>query len=248
MAENEAPKVALVTGGARRIGAAIVRCLHAGGIRVAVHYRASESDANALVDALNASRVDSAHAFPLDLRETPRLSGLVEDCVAHFGRLDILVNNASTFYPTPVAETTEAEWHDLLGVNLKAPLFLSQAAATHLAAARGCIVNIADIYAERPLRDHAVYSAAKAGLVMLTRALAVELGPAVRVNAVAPGAILWPEHTAGDGLRDAVIGRTALGRMGDPEDVARAVRFLVMDAAYTTGEIIAVDGGRNLQY
>ena len=248
MADHDPPKVALVTGGARRIGAAIVRCLHASGIRVAVHYRASESDANALVDALNASRAGSAHAFPLDLRETPRLSGLVENCVTHFGRLDILVNNASTFYPTPVAETTEAEWHDLLAVNLKAPLFLSQAAATHLAAARGCIVNIVDIYAERPLRDHAVYSAAKAGLVMLTRALAVELGPAVRVNAVAPGAILWPEHAAGDELRDTVIGRTALKRMGDPEDVARAVRFLVTDAAYTTGETIAVDGGRSLQY
>jgi pteridine reductase len=248
MAENEAPKVALVTGGARRIGAAIVRCLHASGLRLAVHYRASESDAKALVDELNANRADSAHAFPLDLRETSLLSGLVESCVAHFGRLDVLVNNASTFYPTPVAETTQADWQDLLGVNLKAPLFLSQAAAAHLAATRGCIVNIADIYADRPLKGHAVYSAAKAGLVTLTRALAVELGPAVRVNAVAPGAILWPEHADDDGLRDAVIGRTALKRMGDPEDVARAVRFLVNDAAYTTGEVIAVDGGRNLQY
>lgn len=240
-------KVALVTGGARRIGAEICRCLHADGFDIAVHYRASAADADALVNELDARRANSARAFALDLMDTPRLAGLVDACVAHFGRLDVLVNNASTFYATPLGDVEEKDWDDLVGVNLKAPLFLSKAAAAQLAANGGCIVNITDIHAERPMENHSVYGAAKAGLVMLTRSLAVELGPAVRVNAVAPGAILWPERSGDEHERQDIIARTALGRIGAPRDVARAVLFLVRDAAYTTGEILAVDGGRSLR-
>ncbi|HEY5701345.1 MAG TPA: pteridine reductase [Gammaproteobacteria bacterium] len=241
-------KVALVTGGARRIGAEICRCLHAEGYRVAVHYRASSAEAASLVTGLNDLRKDSAQQFGLDLNDTPRLSGLIEDCIVRFGRLDVLVNNASTFYATPLKEVGEAEWSDLLGVNLKAPLFLSKAAADPLTASGGCIVNIADIHAERPMEGHAVYSTAKAGLVMLTRALAVELGPGVRVNAVAPGAILWPEKETDRASQEKIIARTALNRIGTPRDIAGAVLYLARDALYTTGTILAVDGGRSLHY
>lgn len=245
--DDQQGKVVLVTGGARRIGAEICRFLHANEFDIAVHYRGSATDAAALVNELNTRRMNSARAFPLDLKDTPRLAGLVDACVAHFGRLDVLVNNASTFYETPLSEVGESDWDELVGVNLKAPLFLSKAAADHLAANGGCIVNIADIHAERPLENHALYSVAKAGLVMLTRALAVELGPAVRVNAVAPGAILWPERGIGEGERRNILARTALERIGAPRDIARAVLFLARDAGYTTGEILAVDGGRGLR-
>ena len=241
---DQTGRVALVTGGARRIGAEICRSLHADGFSVAVHYRTSATDAAALVDELNTGRSDSAQGFDLDLRDIPRLAGLVDACVA---RLDLLVNNASSFYETPLGEVEESDWDDLVGVNLKAPLFLAKAAAPHLAASEGCIVNITDIHAKRPMENHAVYSIAKAGLVMLTRALAVELGPAVRVNAVAPGAILWPERGIDGGERRSIIERTPLDRIGAPQDIARAVLFLARDAAYTTGEVLAVDGGRSLR-
>jgi len=246
MGEQKA-KVALVTGGARRIGAEICRCLHAGGFNVAVHYRASATDADALVKELNGRRKKSAREFALDLKDTPRLARLVDACVAHFGRLDVLVNNASTFYPTPLGEISESEWDDLVGVNLMAPLFLAKAATTHLTASGGCIVNITDIHAERPMEGHLVYSTAKAGLVMLTRALAIELGPDVRVNAVAPGTILWPKNGTNEQQRQNIIARTTLNRIGAPQDVARAVLFLARDASYTTGEVLAVDGGRSLR-
>jgi len=248
MSEAASPPVALVTGGARRIGAAIVRCLHRSGVRVAVHYHSSTDEADKLVESLNAEREDSARAFGLDLSDTGQHGDLIAACADHFGRLDYLVNNASTFYPTRLPAVTESDWEDLIGINLKAPFFLAQAAAPHLKAASGAIVNIVDIYGSRPLAGYAVYSTAKAGLIMLTRALAVELAPEVRVNAVAPGAILWPERRGGDGERDAVVARTALKRTGDPEDVAGAVRFLARDAVYTTGEILSVDGGRSLRY
>ncbi len=237
MSEAASSPVALVTGGARRIGAAIVRCLHQSGVRVAVHYHSSAEEANKLAQSLNAERADSARVFGLDLGDVRRHGELVESCADHFGRLDYLVNNASTFYPTRLPAVTESDWEDLIGINLKAPMFLAQAASRHLRAAAGAIVNIVDIYGQRPLAGYAVYSAAKAGLIMLTRALAVELAPEVRVNAVAPGAILWPERRGGDGERDAVVARTALKRTGNPEDVARAVRFLAQDATYTTGEM-----------
>lgn len=248
MTEDSSTPVALVTGGARRIGAAIVRCLHQGGIRVAVHCHRSIDEAEKLVRSLNAQRANSARVFSLDLGSVQQHPELIGSCTDHFGRLDYLVNNASTFYPTRLPAVAESDWDDLIGINLKAPLFLAQAASRHLKAASGAIVNIVDIYGERPLAGYAVYSAAKAGLIMLTRALAVELAPEVRVNAVAPGAILWPERRGGDGERDAVVARTALKRTGDPEEVATAVRFLAQDATYTTGEIFSVDGGRSLRY
>lgn len=248
MSQLDSSPVALVTGGARRIGASIVRCLHESGVRVAIHYRNSADEAQALVQSLNAKHADTAEAFALDLGDTRRHADLIESCAAHFGRIDYLVNNASAFYPTRLPAVTESDWEDLIGINLKAPLFLAQAASGHLKASAGAIVNIVDIYGERPLAGYAVYSTAKAGLIMLTRALALELAPEVRVNAVAPGAILWPERRGGDGERDAVVARTALKRTGEPEDVARAVRFLAQDAGYTTGEIFSVDGGRSLRY
>lgn len=245
--DGQNSEVALVTGGARRIGAEICRCLHANGFDIAVHYRRSAADAAALVDELNENRPNSARAFALDLKNTPRIPELVDACIAHFGRLDVLVNNASSFYETPLGAIGETEWDDLVGVNLKAPLFLAKAAASQLAKNRGCIVNITDIHAERPMDKHTVYSVAKAGLAMLTRALALDLGPSVRVNAVAPGAILWPERGMDERERRNIIARTPLDRIGAPREVALAVLFLARSALYTTGEILAVDGGRRLR-
>lgn len=238
--------VILVTGAARRVGAEIAHTLHAAGARVAIHYRNSAAEAEALAAALNASRPESAAAFAADLLDVAALAQLVAAVVARFGRLDGLVNNASSFYPTPVGNMDAASWDDLLGSNLKAPLFLAQAAAPHLTAARGCIVNITDIHAERPLKGYPAYCAAKGGLLTLTRALAVDLAPAVRVNAVAPGAIQWPD--SGTDFPPAeqaeIIRHTLLKRVGSAADIARTVRFLVFDAPYITGQVINVDGGR----
>ncbi len=240
-------KTVLITGAARRVGAEIARVLHAEGASLALHYRSSTDAAQALVAELNAARPGSALAFQADLLETDHLARLVADVAEHFGRLDALVNNASSFFATPIGGIGEREWDDLLGTNLKAPLFLAQAAATHLAVARGAIVNITDIHAERPLKNYALYCAAKAGLAGLTRALALELAPHVRVNAIAPGPILWPEDGAFDAAAQAnVISRTLLKRGGDPADIARTVRFLLADAPYVTGQILAVDGGRSV--
>lgn len=243
-AQHNAP-VALVTGGGRRIGARIVRTLHGAGMRVAIHHNRSADEAEALAAELDAQRPGSAQAFGFDLLDAEALPDLVARVLARFGRLDALVNNASTFYPTPVGAATLGQWNDLLGTNLAAPFFLSQAAAPALAEHEGCIVNITDIHAERPLARHPVYSAAKAGLVSLTRALAGELGPRVRVNAVSPGAILWAEHEADPATREAIVAGTALARMGDPDDIAGAVLFLVRDATYVSGAILPVDGGRS---
>jgi len=239
-------KVALVTGAAHRIGATIARTLHRAGMNVAVHYRRSRDEAEALQAELNGARPDSVALFPADLLATERLPRLVDKVLATWGRLDVLVNNASSFYPTPVGSATEADWDELLGSNLKAPFFLSQAAAPHLKACQGCIVNIADIHGERPLKDHPVYSVAKAGKIMLTKALARELGPDVRVNAVAPGAILWPERGLDEVTRQRIINGTALKRQGSPQDIANAVLFLIRDADYVSGQVLAVDGGRTL--
>ncbi|TAJ17081.1 MAG: pteridine reductase [Rugosibacter sp.] len=237
----------LVTGAARRVGAEIVRTLHAAGACVAVHYHTSKTEALALVASLNALRPESAVGFAADLRNTDALPGLIAAVVARFGRLDGLVNNASSFYPTKVGATNTAAWDDLIGTNLKAPLFLAQAAAPHLAQHGGCIVNLTDVHAERPLKGYALYCAAKAGLLGLTRALAVELGPQVRVNAVAPGAVEWPENATDFSAdeRQTIIEHTLLKRMGSATDIARAVRFLVFDAPYVTGQVITVDGGRS---
>jgi pteridine reductase len=240
-------KVVLITGGAKRVGAAICRRLHGEGASLMIHYRSSVAEAEALRDELNRIRPDSAALVQADLHDVERLPDLVAATVENYGRLDVLINNASSFYPTTVGEIKEKDWHDLLGTNLKAPLFLSQAAADSLRHSHGCIVNIADIHAERPMKSYLVYSIAKAGLVALTKSLAHELGPEVRVNAVAPGPIMWPEgdRTFDEQERRRIVAHTLLKREGSPDDIARAVRFLVKDASYITGTILPVDGGRS---
>jgi pteridine reductase len=240
-------KVVLITGGAKRVGAAICRRLHGEGANLMIHYRSSAAEAETLRDEFNRNRPDSAALVQADLHDVGRLPDLVAATVKHYGRLDVLINNASSFYPTAVGEIGEKDWHDLLGTNLKAPLFLSQAAAEPLRHSHGCIVNIADIHAERPMKSYVVYSIAKAGLVALTKSLAHELGPEVRVNAVAPGPIMWPEEdpTFDDQERRRIVAHTLLKREGSPDDIARAVLFLVKDAPYVTGTILPVDGGRS---
>ena len=239
-------KTVLVTGAAKRVGSAIAGELHRAGANVAIHYRTAQAAAAALADKFNAQRPDSAICLQADLLDLDALSALVANTVAHFGRLDALVNNASSFFATPLGQISLADWDDLLGSNLKAPLFLTQAAAPHLRAAQGAVVNITDIHAERPLAGYPLYCAAKAGLLGLTRALAIELAPQVRVNAVAPGAILWPDDGAFDPpTREAIVAHTLLKRTGDPQDIARVVRFLLDDATYVTGQVINVDGGRS---
>lgn len=239
-------KVVLITGAARRVGAEIARGLHAVGATVALHCRRSSGEAEALARELCAQRSGSAFTLQADLLEAGAAESLVAAAVGRQGRLDGLVNNASSFYPTPVGTITEADWADLVGSNMKAPLFLTQAAAPALSAAGGAVVNIVDIHAERPLAGYPVYCAAKAGLLGLTRAMAVELAPRVRVNGVAPGAIAWPEDGQFSEAERAVIERHALlGRTGSPADIAGAVRFLLFEAPYVTGQILAVDGGRS---
>jgi len=237
----------LVTGGGRRVGAAICRRLHAAGARLMLHYRNSAGEARLLQAELNGKRADSVALIQADLLDVSKLSSLVEQTTQTFGRLDALVNNASSFYPTAIGEITPAAWADLIGTNLQAPLFLSQAAVPALRRTQGAIVNITDIHAERPLKSYVVYSVAKAGLVGLTRSLARELAPDVRVNAVAPGPILWPEGESFDELsRQRIISHTPLKREGTPDDIARAVHYLLAEAPYVTGETIHVDGGRHI--
>jgi len=240
-------KVVLITGGARRVGAAIARRLHASGASLMLHYRAAQGDAQALQSELTAVRAHSVALLRADLLDIAGLPEIVRNTVARFGRLDVLVNNASSFHPTPLGEIGLEQWDDLVGTNLKAPLFLSQAAAPQLKKTGGAIVNITDIHAERPLKNYVVYCLAKAGLVGLTRSLARELGPEVRVNGVSPGPVLWPEDGSFDEVaRQRVIAHTLLRRAGEPEDVARAVHFFVAEAPYVTGQILAVDGGRSV--
>jgi pteridine reductase len=240
--------VVLITGAARRIGAAIARRLHAAGARVVIHCNRSRPEAEALAAELNGLRALSSAVVQGDLLDVSAYQRIVAESAQAFGRLDALVNNASSFHPTPFGEIGAAQWDDLVGSNLRAPLFLAQAAAPALARARGAIVNVIDIHAERPLPGYLVYSVAKAGLAGLTRALAIELGPDVRVNGVAPGAILWPEgeqhFQASERAR--ITAQTPLGRIGDPADVAGAVKYLLLDAPFVTGQILAVDGGRGI--
>jgi pteridine reductase len=239
-------KVVLITGAARRIGAVLARALHERGARVAIHYRGSADAARQLATELNGLRPDSALTFAADLGDLGAVAALPAAVIEAFGRLDVLVNNASTFYPTPVGEITAAQFDDLIGTNLRAPLFLAQAAAAELRLRHGLIINIADIHGLRPLKRHPVYSAAKAGLVMLTRALARELGPQVRVNAIAPGPVLWPAGGIDSELQQRIVARTALKRGGSPDDIARAVIFFATEAPFVTGEVLAIDGGRSL--
>lgn len=243
---SESRPAALVTGSARRIGAAIARRLHAAGFDLALHYRDSAGEAQALASELESARAGSVVLLQADLAQFDRLPELVAKAVGRFGRLDALVNNASAFYPTPFGATTPAQWDELFAINARAPFFLAQAAAPHLASANGAIVNIADIYAERPLRGHAVYAMGKAALLQMTRALALELAPQVRVNAVSPGAILWPENGKDPEAQSALLARTPLGRIGTPGEIAEAVRWLLQDARYCTGQVLRVDGGRML--
>jgi len=238
--------VALVTGAAKRVGAVIARRLHAAGYDLVIHHRHSAAEAAALQAGLENARPGSSLVVQADLAEFDRLPELIAKTIGHFGHLDALVNNASAFYPTPIGSATPAMWDELFASNARAPFFLSQAAAPHLKKTGGAIVNLVDIYAERPLKNHTVYVMAKAALAMMTLSLAKELGPDVRVNGVAPGAVLWPEAGKTYADQQALIESTALQRAGTPEDVAEAVRWLLMDARYTTGQIIRVDGGRAL--
>jgi len=240
------PPVALVTGAARRVGAEIARALHARGLRVAIHYHRSAADAQALAAEMEASRPGSALALAADLRDATSARALVDRVAAHFGSLAVLVNNASSFYPTPIADVTEAQFDDLVGSNLKGPVFTSAAAAGLLREAGGSIVNVTDIHARHPARDYPVYCAAKAGLECLTRALARDLAPQVRVNAVAPGAIMWAESGQDTDSRESIIASTELKRLGEPGDIASAVAWLALDAPYVTGQILSVDGGRTI--
>lgn len=239
-------KTALITGAARRVGAAIARTLHDAGANLVLHYRSSVEDAAELARQLNERRPGSAALVSGDLLDIDKLPALASAAVQAFGGLDILINNASSFYPTPVGDITLLDWDDLIGTNLKAPLFLTQAATPALHAAQGLVLNLCDIHGMRPLRRHPVYSVAKAGLIMLTKSLARELGPHVRVNAIAPGPVLWPDDGLDKALQAEIIDRTALKRPGSAQDVARAALFFAAEAPYVTGQILAVDGGRSV--
>jgi pteridine reductase len=228
------------------LGAALAHAVHADGANVVVHYRGSRAQAVELCATLNGKRTQSAIAVQADLLDTQAMQPIIDRTLVAFGRLDVLVNNASTFYPTPAGSVTESQWNDLLGANVKAPLFLSQAATAALRKSRGLILNMIDIHATRPLPDHTVYGIAKAGLLMLTKSLARELGPDIRVNGIAPGPVLWPEGAMDQKLKDEIVSRTALKRMGSPDDVARAALYFMKDAPFVTGQILAVDGGRSI--
>lgn len=242
-------QVVLITGAGKRVGATVARYCHQQGLRVAIHYRHSAQEAEALCDELNQIRTDSAFSLQADLAKVTDFTPLIQSIIARWERLDVLINNASNFYATPIGSITLAAWDDLFATNLKAPLFLSQAAAPYLKTSMGCIINMVDIQAQYPLKDYTVYCLAKAGLVMLTKSLARELGPNVRVNGIAPGIVLWPDE--GDAfsspkLRERIVAKSALKRAGTPEDIAQTIYFLINQAPYITGQIITVDGGRSL--
>ena len=248
MEANLQNKIVLITGGAKRVGASICRLLHANGANLMIHYRSSVNEARALQAELNLQRPNSVAIIQGDLLNLSVLPSLVQETIKHFGKLDVLINNASSYYPTEIGDIQEEQWQDLMGSNLKAPLFLSQAAAVELRKQHGCIINITDMHVERPKKGYIVYSVAKAGLVTLTKSLAHELSPEVRVNAVAPGPVMWPEDNPqfDELYRQRVISQTLLKRIGEPNDIAKAVKFLIQDAPFITGQVIAVDGGRSL--
>lgn len=241
-------KIVLITGGAKRVGASICRLLHENGANLMIHYRTSVNEARGLQAELNLKRANSVAIIQGDLLNLSVLPSLVQETIKHFGKLDVLINNASSYYPTEIGGINEEQWQDLMGSNLKAPLFLSQAAAIELRKQQGCIINITDMHVERPKKGYIVYSIAKAGLVTLTKSLAHELSSEVRVNAVAPGPVMWPENNPqfDELYRQRVISQTLLKRIGEPNDIAKAVKFLIQDAPFITGQVIAVDGGRSL--
>jgi pteridine reductase len=239
-------KWALVTGGAKRIGATIAETLHNNGFNVAIHYNSSSDSAEQLCAQFNAKKQDSSIAIGADLLDQSSLENLIPSLIEKTKRLDILVNNASTFYPTPIEKIVLEDWENLFGTNLKAPLFLSKYAAKYLRQSRGTIINIIDIHSKKPLKDHPIYGSAKSGLAMLTRSLASDLAPAVRVNGISPGLILWPENNPSDQVKNNILQQIPLKKIGTSEDIANCVLFLIEDAPYITGEIIAVDGGRSM--
>jgi pteridine reductase len=238
-------KTVLITGAAHRIGAAIARDLHAHGMDVIIHYNTSAEPARTLAAELNGRRGDSAFLIRADLTGAVDYDAVIGEAVACTGSLHVLVNNASRFYPTPLGETTREQWQDIMESNLQAPFFLSQACVPRLRETRGCIINMTDIYGSIPLGNYTVYSAAKAGLIMLTRSMARELAPEIRVNGISPGSVLWPEGMS-DAAKEAVLRQVSLGRRGTPQDIANGVRFLIEDAAYMTGQVLNIDGGRSL--
>lgn len=238
-------KVAFITGSAKRIGAVTATYLHDKGFNIVLHCHHSIEEAESLLVTLNSRRENSARLVVADVREIDTLAMLAEQVVAAFGRLDVLVNNASSFYPTPVGSITQTQWQDLFGSNVQAPLFLSQHLLPSLTAANGAIINMVDIHAERPLQRHTVYSMAKAALVTMTKSLAIELAPEIRVNGVAPGAILWPEQPLDAADKEQVLQQIPAKSLGTPEDIARAIHYLC-EARYVTGHIISVDGGRSV--
>ncbi len=239
-------KTALITGGAKRVGAVTTQTLHQAGYNVIIHCRLSRQAADDLATELNSKRADSARVIQGDLNIDTIYDRLIEEAYQCWDRLDVLVNNASSFYPTPVGSITLDDWNNLVNSNMKAPLFLAQAAAPYLRQTQGNIINMVDVHAQRPMKEHPVYCAAKAGLAMLTMSLAKELGPEVRVNGVAPGAILWPENDMPEHTKNLILERTSLKRPGEPIDIAKTILFLVRDGDYITGQIIAVDGGRSI--
>ena len=244
--EKPANPLVLITGAGRRIGAAIAAHLHGAGYDIAIHYRRSGEAAQALTARLNQTRPESAASFAADFASEKACEQLVAAVLARFGRLDALVNNASSFFPTPIGKVSAADWDELFASNARAPFFLAQAAAPALGLRQGAILNLVDIYAHHPLREHSVYCMAKAALAMLTRSLARELAPSIRVNAIAPGAVLWPEAGMAESEQAALIARTPLKRSGQATDIAAAALFLLRDAPFVTGQILAVDGGRSL--
>lgn len=248
MTNSSVNKVVLITGGGKRVGAVISRALHAAGYSIMIHFKSSATEAHALEAELNLLRPNSVASMQADLLDIDHIPQLIATTISHFGRLDVLINNASTYYASEIGDIDESKWHDLMGSNLKAPLFLSQAAAPELRKNHGCIVNITDMHVEHPKKGYIIYSVAKAGLVTLTKSLAHELGPEVRVNAVAPGPVQWPENNTqfDEVYRQRVINQTLLKRVGEAEDVAKAVKFLIADAPFITGHVLAVDGGRSL--
>ena len=239
-------KWVLITGGAKRIGARIARTLHAQDMNLVIHFNTSSDDANELCSELNSIRNDSAIAIGANLTNQDEVESLINKVIERTGQLDVLINNASTFYPTPIEDITLDDWDNLVGTNLKAPLFLCKYAAPHIKKSKGSIINMVDIHASKPLKNHPIYGPAKSGLVMLTRSLAKDLAPEVRVNGIAPGMILWPENEPPEEIKQKVVNQIPLKRTGEPNDIEKTVLFLIADADYITGQIIAVDGGRGI--
>jgi len=237
---------ALITGSAKRIGASIARNLHAAGLNIGIHYHSSKSDAISLCKELNSNRSNSASMFQADITQSLEARNLIKDFINWSGKIDLLINNASSFYPTPIGKVTDDDWNNLIGTNLKGPLFLCQAAAENLKKNKGSIINLIDIHTKHPLRNHSLYVSAKAGLKMLTRSLAKDLAPEIRVNGISPGAILWPEENINDQKKEAILSQIPLQRKGSPQDISDCILFLLYHSSYITGQTITIDGGRSI--